>query len=129
KTDALRANLLAINPDLTIRTVTDRVTADSLPALAAEADVILEAVDSAETKQMLFHQVLAAGKPLVTASGVAGLGDCEKIQIRRRGRYTLVGDLETAVETSRPLAPKVSAVAAIMADEILRFALATGPMP
>ncbi len=123
KTDALRSNLLAINPDLTIRMVNDRVTEDNLPALAAEADVVLEAVDSAETKAMLFHQVLAAKKPLVTASGVAGTGDCEKLQICRRERFTLVGDLETSVETSRPLAPKVSAVAAIMADEILRMVI------
>lgn len=123
KTAALRSNLLAINPDLAIRIVDDRVTEDNLPALAVEADVVLEAVDVAETKAMLFHQVLAARKPLVTASGVAGLGDCEKIRICRRERFTLVGDLETSVETSRPLAPKVSAVAAIMADEILRMVL------
>ena len=123
KTDALRSNLLAINPDLTVRMVNDRVTEDNLPALAAEADVVLEAVDAAETKAMLFHQVLAAKKPLVTASGVAGTGDCERLQICRRERFTLVGDLETSVETSRPLAPKVSAVAAIMADEILRMVI------
>ena len=58
KTDALREQLLEINPYLDIRTDCVRVREENIKELFAEDDIICEAFDVPENKAMLVNGVL-----------------------------------------------------------------------
>ena len=98
KTDALRQELLDINPYLDVRTDSVKVTAENLQELFAEDEIICEAFDVAEQKAMLVNGVLEAfpAKRLVAASGMAGFGDSNRIHTRKVTKnFYLCGDEET----------------------------------
>ena len=95
KTDALRDTLGQIAPYCAVRTDTLRVTEENLADLLAEDEIICECFDRAEAKAMLVSGVLERfpEKPLVAASGMAGLGSANTIRTRRAfGRLYLCGD-------------------------------------
>ena len=95
KTDALRDTLGQIAPYCAVRTDTLRVTEENLADLLAEDEIICECFDRAEAKAMLVSGVLERfpEKPLVAASGMAGLGSANAIRTRRAfGRLYLCGD-------------------------------------
>ena len=95
KTDALRDTLGQIVPYCAVRTDTLRVTEENLADLLAEDEIICECFDRAEAKAMLVSGVLERfpEKPLVAASGMAGLGSANTIRTRRAfGRLYLCGD-------------------------------------
>ena len=75
KTEALKENLLKINPYLDIHTDCVKVEEGNVRELLAEDRYICEAFDKAENKAMLVNTVLEyfPEKYLVAASGMAGL--------------------------------------------------------
>lgn len=95
KTDALKENLLEIAPYLQIETHTTRLTEENITELLKEADIICEAFDVAESKAMLVNEVLEKmpKKYLVAASGMAGLGDANRIKTREiTSHFYVCGD-------------------------------------
>lgn len=62
KTDALKEELLQINPYLDIRTDCIRVTENNLPELFAEDPIVCEAFDSPEAKAMLVNGILSISR-------------------------------------------------------------------
>ncbi|HHZ19212.1 MAG TPA: sulfur carrier protein ThiS adenylyltransferase ThiF [Firmicutes bacterium] len=123
KASALRDNLLRINPDLDLAVHQICLTRDNLDHYFHDCDIIVEAFDTPEAKQMLAAAYLHSDKLLVSASGLAGWGQSDRIRTHRlKDRFILVGDLETAVDaTHPPLAPRVQIAAAKMADAILEY--------
>lgn len=95
KTEALKENLLQINPYLEIHTDCVKVEEDNIRELLAEDRYICEAFDKAENKAMLVNGVLEyfPGKYLVAASGMAGFGDSNRIRTRKvTDHFYLCGD-------------------------------------
>lgn len=125
KPEALKEELLEINPYLQIRTDTVRLTEENIPELLKDADCICEAFDMPETKAMLTNCVLTCfpEKYLVGASGMAGLGDSNSIRTRRiLPHYYLCGDGVSDVEQFGSLvAPRVMLCAAHQANQILEI--------
>lgn len=149
KTDALKEILLNINPYVRVTTVNTFLDKGKLLGIIKKysPDIIVEAVDKVELKATIFETALTLKKFLITASGIGGFGDIDKIKIIRRKNYTMIGDLKTESisayslntqknrvkskiadnnKTKMPLAPKVVATAAIQADEVLRKILKGG---
>jgi sulfur carrier protein ThiS adenylyltransferase len=127
KTEALAETLLRIDPDADLTLFSERVTPENLPGLAAGADVIIEAVDGAETKAMIVNVCMDAlpGIPLVTASGLAGYESANAIVTERpaEGLY-LVGDLTSDACAGLPLlASRVMVAAAHQAHAAIRCLL------
>ena len=125
KVDALRQNLLEINPGLSIQAVAARVSSANATSLFAACHAVVEAFDGAHDKKMFVEAMLPTGKFLVAASGLAGHGDSDRIRTHRlKENFFMVGDLvsETSVECP-PLAPCVTLAAAKQADLILHWAL------
>ena len=81
KTEALKEELLEINPYLEIRTDCVRVTEDNLEELFREDEIVCEAFDVPECKAMLVNGILerCPGKTIVSASGMAGYGNSTSI--------------------------------------------------
>ena len=95
KTEALKENLLQINPYLEIRTDCVKVEEGNIRRLLAEDRYICEAFDKAENKAMLVNGVLEhfPEKYLVAASGMAGFGDSNRIRTRKvTDHFYLCGD-------------------------------------
>lgn len=127
KTDALKEQLLQINPWLNIKTSCERVTEENIPRLFHEEEIICEAFDRPENKAMLVNCCLELfpEKPLVCASGMAGWGRSNAIVTRQIGRnFYLCGDGSSGIEQGEGLAaPRVALCAAHEANLILELIL------
>ena len=72
KVEAAAAALGALNPQVSVTALAQRLTADNAPGLVSQADVILDAADSFAVTYVLSDTCQEAGKALVSAS-VLGL--------------------------------------------------------
>ena len=127
KTDALSQTLLRIEPTIEATLVRERITADNLASIFSGVDVLLEAVDSAEGKQMIVSTAsdLLPDTPLVWVAGLAGCASANAITTRRVGETVwVVGDLEADIRDGLPLlAPRVMVAAAQQAHMATRILL------
>ena len=127
KTDALKEQLLEINPYLEIITDCVRVTEENLIFLFQEEDIICEAFDDPDAKAMLACGILEhfPDKKLVSASGLAVYESSNLIHTRRVSRnFYLCGDEKTeAVYGKGLMAPRAALCAAHEANMITRLLL------
>ena len=124
KVEALKANLLRIDPDADIRSVDLRLDAASALKTFADCDIVVEAFDVVEAKAMLVAALAPSGKRIVTASGLAGWGRSNAMQVRRMGNIVAVGDGETAVgDNAAPASPRVGIAAAMQANSVVAMLL------
>lgn len=127
KADALRDQLIEINPYLDYETYTTRVTPENAPQLFADCDVVCEAFDRADQKAMLIETLLAGlpDTPIVSGSGMAGCGSANAIRTERRfGRLYVCGDGTSDIADGIGLmAPRVAVCAAHEATMVLRLLL------
>lgn len=126
KVEALRDNLLAINPYSLYEIHDVRVTRRNAAKIFARVDVLVEAFDRAEAKEMLIETGLARfpGRPIVAASGLAGYGMNRKLRTRRLGNLYICGDEESQCPKGvSPMAPRVALVAAMQANLVVELLL------
>lgn len=124
KVEALKANLLRIDSGADIRSVDLRLNAASVRETFADCDIVVEAFDVVEAKAMLVAALAPSGKRIVTASGLAGWGRSNAMQVRRMGNIVAVGDGETAVgEGAAPASPRVGIAAAMQANSVVAMLL------
>ncbi|MFN3698896.1 MAG: sulfur carrier protein ThiS adenylyltransferase ThiF [Dictyoglomus sp.] len=123
KVEALKENIKLINKDCQIETYMERIREDNVDFYLSKGDIILEAVDLAEIKALLINSALKLNKRIVSASGVCGIGNGEKIQIKRFKNISIIGDFYSDNVRFKPYAPKVIAISSLECDEILRMVL------
>jgi sulfur carrier protein ThiS adenylyltransferase len=127
KPEALLANLKEIAPYSEYETHFEKVTAENVATLLANADVVCEAFDNAEAKAMLVNAVLETmpQKFLVAASGMAGFEDGNTIRTRKiMDKFYLCGDGVSDVADGIGLvAPRVMLCAAHQALTAIRLIL------
>ncbi len=127
KPDALKEELLQINPYLDIHTDFIKLSEENIFNLLKEEEYICEAFDVPEQKAMLTNYILEnmPEKYLVGASGMAGYGDSNSIVTRKiMSHYYLCGDGVSEINESQGLmAPRVMICAAHQANMILQLIL------
>ena len=127
KPEALLANLKEIAPYTEYETHFEKVTAENVAMLLANADVVCEAFDNAEAKAMLVNAVLEMmpEKFLVAASGMAGFEGGNTIRTRKiTDKFYLCGDGVSDVADGIGLvAPRVMLCAAHQALTAVRLIL------
>ena len=124
KVEALKENLLRIDPDADIRAVDMRLDASSAQEVFADCDIVVEAFDVVDAKVMLVSSFASSGKKFVTASGLAGWGRSNEMRVRKMGNIVAVGDGETAVgESAAPASPRVGIAAAMQANAVVAILL------
>ena len=126
KAFALNANINRINPDVKVLSIQKKLESSDIIKLFHDCDVIVEAFDKKEMKQMIIETVLSElpDKPLVVASGLAGWGDNNSLRTRKIDNLYICGDEVT--ETSEdlpPLGPRVGVVANMQANVVLEILL------
>lgn len=125
KVEALKANLLRINPEAEIEIADVRLEVESSRKLFADCSIVVEAFDVVDAKVMLLGAFVGSGKKLVTASGLAGWGRSNAIRLRTMGRDVIaVGDGETGVAADvAPVSPRVGIAAAMEANAVVALLL------
>lgn len=125
KVEMLSDNLRKINPDAAIEALVHKIEQGDVGALFSDCDVVVEALDQARYKKMLVEAYYRTGKLVVAASGLAGWGNSDRIQVHKiKEAFYLVGDLQTGVgKDCPPLAPCVAIAAAKQADIVLSYIL------
>ena len=118
KTEALTERLRSLDENVRPLAVKERITRDNVRSILALADIWIEALDGAEDKAMLVEACLSASLPCIACSGMGGFGG-PPLRVRKLGLLTVVGDFASDVDAHPPLAPRVTACAALMADEVL----------
>lgn len=127
KVEALAANLLRINPYVTVQPHCLLLNPENIPPTFSGCRIVVEAFDRADMKAMLVNTVLETmpGSTVVAASGLAGYGSNNSIATRRVSqRLYLVGD---AVSEAAPgnglMAPRVGIAAHHQANQVVRILL------
>lgn len=127
KTLALLEQLEEINPYLQYEPHTERIIPANAARLFAGCDVVCEAFDRADQKAMLIETLLAQlpDTPIVSGSGMAGIGSANDIRTERRfGRLYVCGDGTSDIADGVGLmAPRVAVCAAQQATMVLRLLL------
>lgn len=125
KVQALRDNLLAVNPDAAVTVHHARVHAGNMSALFGACQAVVEAVDDPRTKKLIVETMLPTGRLVVGASGLGGAGCALRMRVNRPlAGLVIVGDMSTPCDAGTPpLSPGVGMAAAMQADVILHHFL------
>ena len=108
KVYALRENLLAIDPGIHAVCFAGRVERENMPELFSGCNILIEALDGAESKAEFVSCALRMGKPVV----------CAAVRVKKiSASLHIVGDGKTeASRQTPPLCPRVVLAAAKQAD-------------
>jgi sulfur carrier protein ThiS adenylyltransferase len=126
KATAIRKNILRINPGQDIITHDTRLDPDSIREIFSSCNVIVEAFDLADQKEMLIETVLTYFPqiPLVVGLGMAGWGMNDTIHVRKVDNIFICGDEISEISPDcPPLAPRVGVVANMQANVVLEILL------
>lgn len=126
KASTLKENLLRVNPIVTVEDHVIKLTPKDIVELYKDCDVIVEAFDKAEMKEMIVETVLSEfpNKKIVCGVGLAGWGGNNLIKTEQYRKLYIVGDRTSETnEDNPPLAPRVGAVSNMMANVVLEILL------
>jgi sulfur carrier protein ThiS adenylyltransferase len=115
KTDAMKEIIAEINPLTRFEGKNIKLNQHNIAQVFSAAQVIVECLDAPESKIMLMEAVndQLPDAYCIAASGVAGIGDSNRILTRKMGdRLFVVGDLHTSARQGMGLmAPRVGIAA------------------
>ncbi len=123
---ALKQNIEKINPSCEVVAYDIKLDSQSIQQLYAEVDVLVEAFDKAEMKQMILETVLYTmpNKPLVMGVGLAGWGNFHLIKEHQFDNVYIMGDMTIEVSDELPpIAPRVGIVSNMQANKVLELLL------
>ena len=126
KVFALKKNIQMVNPRVKVRAFDIRLCQSDIIEIFRTCDVIVEAFDRSEMKQMIIETVHnhMPDKYLVVGVGMAGWGKSELIHTRRSDKLIICGDEQSEIsEQLPPLAPRVGIVANMQANAVLEILL------
>jgi len=126
KVFSLEENIQSINPEVNVKAYDVKLDLNNIIEIYSDCDVVVEAFDKAEMKQMIIEVVseYLPQTPLVTGLGVAGWGDNNSIHTRQIDNLFICGDeKKETTEDLPPLAPRVGIVANMQANIVLEILL------
>ncbi len=97
KVEALERRLKDINPEVEIEARDIELTPETIGDIFSGADLLIEALDRAESKHWLIESwcALFPGRHLICGSGISGIGDSASISVRSSGKIHFIGDEKT----------------------------------
>lgn len=126
KVNALKRNLMRINPFIKIEALNLKLSEENMDVLEG-ADIIIEAFDNPDYKALLANYVLRnmRDKFLISSSGMAGFYDSNLIKTKQiTDKFYICGDLvNEAKEGCGLMAPRVSICANHMANLVVDIAV------
>ena len=126
KVEALKENIRHIDESIKVEIFNHKLTKDTMDRPFHNVDVIVEALDSAETKTTFIEEIMQKlpDVPLVGCSGVAGYGQSGRIGTKKLGNLYMVYD-EKARDSDKDvlMAPRVILMASWQANIVLEILL------
>jgi len=125
KTEALKETISNINSEVRVIAHQKQLDRYNIPEIFAGCNVIVEAFDSSEMKEMLIETVQEKipGIPLIVGSGMAGFGNTNELVCRKIDNTLYVcGDESSEVSDDHPpLASRVAIVANMQANIVIEI--------
>ncbi|HPX09897.1 MAG TPA: sulfur carrier protein ThiS adenylyltransferase ThiF [Candidatus Cloacimonas sp.] len=124
KVDAIAENICTFNPFIELVLHPVKVTPANFCDIFEGADLLLEALDEAEQKEMLIScwAKYYPDRHIIIASGIAGYGKNETIHTEHYGLLHIVGDLTSELQAGIcPIATRVAVVANLQANLALEL--------
>lgn len=129
KAPQTKKRLLDINPDADITAIETRWVADTPCIPLDTCPYIIEAFDQTASKHAFVEYYCSKAEYVISGIGMAGLTEKKEMTVRRAGNIFIVGDQNTDTASGHPpMAPRVTACAARMAEIVLDLTLNL-PMP
>ncbi len=133
KVEAAAARIAAVNPEVRVVQLADRVGLAALAPLAAAADVVVDCTDNFATRHAINRACVAAEKPLVSGAAIRFDGQIAVFDARDPANpcyHCLFGEgdefEETRCATMGVFAPLVGIVGATQAAEALKLLAPAG---
>jgi sulfur carrier protein ThiS adenylyltransferase len=126
KVEALKKTLFSVNKSLKVEVLNYRLMKNTMDKPFHNVDVVVEALDKAETKTMFIEEIMQKLPeiPIVGCSGVAGYGHSDRIITKKLGNLYLVYDEEAKdSDVDVLLAPRVILMANWQANLVLEILL------
>jgi molybdopterin/thiamine biosynthesis adenylyltransferase len=134
KVESARVSMLALNPDIDVRIISQRADAVLLYQLMADTDVALDCTDNFQTRQAFNAACVAHQVPLVSGAIIRLDGQLTTYDVRDATSpcYACVFPPEDAPEevscaTMGVLAPLVGVIGSLQAAEALKLLTHLGP--
>ncbi len=125
KTVALKENIARISPDVSVIIHQERLDRYNITEVFSGCNIIVEAFDSADMKEMLIEtvQINMPGTPVIVGSGMAGWGNTGEICCRKiDDSLYICGDEKSEVSDNLPaIAPRVGIVANMQANLVIEI--------
>lgn len=126
KVNALKENLNRIDKSVEIETINKKLRKGSMHKPFSNCDVIVEALDDAETKTSFIEDVTRnlIDIPIVSCSGVSGYGHIDRVNTKKLGNLYVVYD-KFAKDSDIDIltAPRVTLLANWQANIVLELIL------
>lgn len=123
KTRSLQQLLFELHDKFELTLIEKKIQSSDIH-LFSECDLIIEAVDDASVKAELVSSLLRLDKPIIGASGVAGIDSSRFIRtVKRLDHLYLCGDFTSDVEDSPLICARVTLVAMHQALIAIRLLL------
>lgn len=121
KTEAIREVIQAIDDKVELEIIHRKLNRENILPIFKDADIVVEALDHAQTKSMVIGEILRnTDKKIVAGSGIAGIGTNNNLKTRRvMKRLYICGDEEDQGDLF--LSPRVNIVAHQQANTVLRL--------
>jgi sulfur carrier protein ThiS adenylyltransferase len=126
KVDALKINIQRINPKVEVIAHDIKIIPENILDIFENCDVIVEAFDRADQKEMFIETVLAEmpEKEIVVGLGMAGWGMSDLIHCRQVGKMFICGDEVSEISPELPpIAPRVGIVSNMQANVVVEILL------
>ncbi|MDD3740804.1 MAG: sulfur carrier protein ThiS adenylyltransferase ThiF [Bacteroidales bacterium] len=126
KATALKTNIERINPETIVESHLIMLDANNIPSVFKDCDVIVEAFDKTETKEMIMKVVShkMPEKYLIMGIGMAGWGANNLFTDKHFDKLIICGDGVNEIrDDNPPLAPRVGIVANMQANVVLEILL------
>ncbi len=128
KAESARQAIAEINPDVRVTALNERLSAERLLALVAQADVVLDCSDNFETRQAVNAACVAQRKPLVSGAAIRFDGQVSVYDTRQPDApcYACVfppgqAPEEVRCATMGVLAPLVGIIGSVQAAEAIKL--------
>ena len=136
KVEEARKSLAALNPEVEVVPLAERVTAQAVDRLVAQADVVLDCSDNFATRHVLNRACVKFSRPLVSGAAIRFDGQLMVFDLRSKDApcYACLFPEDGEVEevqcnTLGVLAPLTGAIGALQAVEAVKLLSGAGETP
>ncbi len=126
KVEALKENISRIDESIKVDVLNEKLISGSMHKPFLDCDIIVEALDDAETKTNFIEDITKnlVDTPIVSCSGVSGYGHIDRIKTKKLDKLYIIYD-EDAKDSNKDIltAPRVTLLANWQANLVLEILL------